>query len=246
MTKEAPMRITTLLNNCYYLKSFVYRNERLEQIDGQQSLVFDIQPRANSRPICSCCHRQGSTYDHMANSRLFQFVPAWGYQVYFRYRMRRVDCTQCGVKIERVPWAEGKHRLTKPYQYFLASWAKRLSWLDVARSFRTTWDHVFQSVKKVVDYGLQHRNMNNIEAIGVDEIQYGKGHQYLTLVYQIDSGAKRLLYIAQKRTVKSLLRFFVELKKEGCKRIKFVCSDMWKAYLKVIKVHMVTITYIFF
>lgn len=229
------MRMTTLLNKCYRLKSFVYKNERFEEIEGQTSLVFDIKPRENSRPVCSRCHRQGCTYDHMANSRLFQFVPIWGYQVYFRYRMRRVNCPDCGIKVERVPWAEGKHRLTKPYQQFLAGWAKQLSWLEVARSFRTSWDHVFQSVKTVVEYGLRYRRMDNIEAIGVDEIQYAKGHQYLTLVYQIDSGAKRLLYIAQKRTIKSLLRFFFELRKSGCERLKFVCSDMWKPYLKVIK-----------
>ena len=87
----------------------------------------------------------------------------------------------------------------------------------------------------VVEYGLQHRTMDQLKAIGVDEIQYGKGHQYLTLVYQIDKGAKRLLYIAQKRTVKSLLRFFHELGKSGCQRLEFICSDMWKPYLKVIK-----------
>ena len=229
------MRITTLLNNCYHLKSFVYQKESLEQIEGQKSLVFDLEPRKNGRPICSNCNQQGSVYDHVAKPRLFQFVPAWGYQVYFRYRMRRVNCLKCGVKVESVPWADGKHQLTKPYQQFLAGWARRLSWLEVARSFRTTWDHVFQSVKMIVEYGLQHRTMDNIEAIGVDEIQYAKGHQYLTLVYQIDSGRKRLLYMAQKRTVKSLLRFFHELGKKGCEQLRFICSDMWKPYLKVIK-----------
>ena len=40
-------------------------------------------------------------------------------------------------------------------------------------------------------------------AIGVDEIQYGKGHKYLTLVYQIDLGCTRLLWIGKERTVKT-------------------------------------------
>jgi len=47
-----------------------------------------------------------------------------------------------------------------------------------------------------------------MEAIGVDEIHYRKGQNYLTLVYQLDQGSKRLLYVAKKRTVKSLLGFF--------------------------------------
>ena len=228
------MRITTLLNKCYHLKSFVYQNERLTKISGQDALIVEIVPRKNSHAVCSGCNKQGRIYDH-ATIRLFQFIAVWGYQVYFRYMMRRVNCRNCGIKIEKVPWAEGKQQLTKPYQQFLAGWAKQLSWLEVARSYRTSWDHVFQSVKTMVEYGLQHRTMDSVKAIGVDEIQYGKGHQYLTLVYQIDSGAKRLLYLAKKRTVKSLLRFFFELGKSGCKQLEFICSDMWKPYLKVIK-----------
>jgi len=42
----------------------------------------------------------------------------------------------------------------------------------------------------------------------VDEIQYGKGHQYLTLVYQIDLGCTRLLWIGKERTVKTFREFF--------------------------------------
>lgn len=145
------MRITTLLNKCYHLKSFVYQTERLMEVDGQDALVIEIVPRKNGRPICSGCNCPESTYDH-TTVRLFQFIAIWGFQVYFRYQMRRVDCPRCGVKVERVPWAEGKQQLTKVYQRFLADWAKRLSWLEVARSFRTSWDHVFQLVKMVVEY----------------------------------------------------------------------------------------------
>ncbi len=204
------------------------------KVGGEDALIIEIEPRKNSRAVCSACHSSCSTYDH-TTIRLFQFIAIWGYQVYFRYRMRRVNCQHCGIKIESVPWAEGKQHLTKPFQLFLAQWAKKLSWLDVARSFKTSWEQVYRSVKMVVDYGLQHRSLKTVEAIGVDEIQYGKGHQYLTLVYQIDSDSKRLLHIARNRTAKSLLSFFVLLKKSGCERLKFVCSDMWKPYLKVIK-----------
>jgi len=72
-------------------------------------------------------------------------------------------------------------------------------------------------------------------AIGVDELQHAHGQQYLTLVYQIDAGMRRLLYVGRDRTVKSLLRFFVDFGKARCAKLKFVCSDMWGPYLKVIK-----------
>lgn len=229
------MRIRTLLNNCHNLKSFVYKSESLESIDGKLSLVVAIEPRKNGQAACSGCGQKAPGYDSTNQARLFEFIPVWGYPVFFRYRKRRVNCPRCGIKVEQVPWSDGKQRLTKVYQQFLAKWATRMSWAEVARSFQTTWDHVYRSVKSIVEYGLSHRKLSGIKAIGVDEVQFGKGHQYLTLVYQLDEGHKRLLHIAPKRTVKSLLSFFRLIGRDGCESIEYVCSDMWKAYLKVIR-----------
>lgn len=151
------------------------------------------------------------------------------------YAMRRVSCKGCGIKVERVPWSDGKSPLTHSYQLFLARWARRLSWKETAEAFKTSWDSVFVSIKTVVEYGLKQRTFKGIEAIGVDEWQWLRGHNYVTLVYQIDEGCKRLLYVTEKRNVKSLLRFFRMIGPETSAQIKYVCSDMWKPYLKVIR-----------
>ena len=215
------MRLRTLLNHCHKLKSFVYKNERLEESGSDFRIVVDIEPRKNSRPKCSRCNAPGTIYDHQSTAREFEFVPAWGTPVYFSYVMRRVNCKRCGVKIESVPWCDGKNQLTNCYRIFLARWARRLSWKEVGECFQVSWDKVYRSVQYVVEYGLKNRDLDHIEAIGVDEIQYGKGHQYLTLVYQLND-KKRLLYISQKRTVKSFLGFFRILGKERSAKIKYV------------------------
>jgi len=229
------MRIRTLLNKLEYLKSFVYEKEFLEKKGQQEVLIIKIVPRKNGRAICSVCGDEWGLYDHKASPRDFEFVPLWGLPTYFRYTLRRVNCPDCGVRIERVPWAKGKSPITHAYAHFLAHWAKKLSWSDVARSFKTSWHSVYRAVKQIVEFGLAHRDLTQIEAIGVDEIHYGQGHKYLTLVYQLDAGRKRLLFVERKRTVKSLLRCFRCLGKENCRNIKYVCSDMWKPYLKVIR-----------
>jgi len=77
-------------------------------------------------------------------------------------------------------------------------------------------------------------DLNGITALGVDELQWGRGHRYITVVYQINRNCKRLLWIGEHRTVKTLLRFFRWLGKDRARRLEFICSDMWKAYLKVI------------
>jgi transposase len=83
--------------------------------------------------------------------------------------------------------------------------------------------------------GLGDRVLGAIRAIGVDEIQRGKGHKYLTLVYQIDLGRTRLLWIGKERTVKTFKEFFAMIGPEVSAKIEFVCSDMWKPYLRVIR-----------
>jgi len=212
----------------------VYRNAKIQRVGRRDAIVIDVLPRKNGLPVCSSCLHTGTVYDHLTDIRQFQFVPIWNMPVYFHYRMRRVDCTTCGVKVEQVPWVEGKSHITKPFALFLARWARKLSWKETAESFCTTWDTVFRAVKQIVEYGMEHRNLEGITAIGVDEIQYGKGHQYLTLAYQIDSSKKRLLFVGKDRKAKTLLRFFWDLGKDRCAAIKFVCSDMWRPYVKVI------------
>lgn len=160
--------------------------------------------------------------------------PDVGHRGDFVYAMRRVECPTCGVVVERVPWGSGKSQATTTYAWFLARWAKRLSWSEVADAFQTSWERVFRSVEMAVTWGLEHRDLDGVVAIGIDEVLWRKPYKFLTLVYQIDQGARRLLWVGQDRTVKTLLRFFRAFGRERCARLRFVCSDMWKPYLEVI------------
>jgi transposase len=231
--KEARMQLKTILNRVQKFKSFVYGAVRWAETAREPTVEVELLPRRGSRPVCSGCSHRRAGYDTLAQRR-FEFIPMWGIKVFFLYAPRRVDCPACGVRVERMPWAEGKHRLTEAYAWFLAGWAKRLSWKEVAEAFRTSWDHVFCSVEMAVTWGRAHQDLSAIKAIGIDEIQWQRGHKYLTLVYQIDANCKRLLWIGNKRKVKTLLGFFRWFGKERTAQLGFVCSDMWRPYLKVI------------
>jgi transposase len=227
------MQLKTILNRVQRYKSFVYTDVRFTPVGGEEVLEVEVQPRANGRPVCSGCGQVRSGYDRRP-ARRFEFVPLWGIRVYLVYAPRRVACPECGVKIERMPWAVGKRPLTEAYAWFLATWAKRMSWSEVAVAFRASWETVFRSVEMAVRWGREHMSLEGVTAIGVDELLWHRGHQYLTLVYQINAECKRLLWVAEGRTVRSLLGFFRWLGTERSRLIKFICSDMWKPYLKVI------------
>jgi len=228
------MLLKSILNRVQLHHGFVYGAVRWREHGKRPILDIEIRPRKNGRPVCSGCGKPGPGYDTLP-VRSFEFVPLWGIAVFFLYAMRRVDCRRCGIKVEVVPWAVGKNHLTTTYAWFLAKWAKRLSWKEVADAFQTTWDNVFRSVKMAVSWGLAHRNLDNVTAIGIDEICWRKkGSKFLTLVYQIDSGCKRLLWIGKDRTGKTLKSFFQEFGTQRSSRLRFICTDMWKPYLRIV------------
>jgi transposase len=228
------MQLKTILNRVHRQSGFVYGRVELCTEGEQLVLSVELRPHGRSRPRCSKCLEKRAGYDTLPPRR-FAFVPLWGILVYLVYAMRRVDCPSCGVVVETVPWADGKHRMTKAYAWFLAGWAKRLSWKDVATSFHTSWDTVFRAVEMAVDWGLLHRNLEGISAIGVDEVLWRRGYQFLTVVYQIDANVRRLLWVGKDRKEGALLRFFRVFGKARSRRLQFICSDMWRPYLSIIR-----------
>ena len=228
------MQLKTIVNRVTNYKSFVIGKAKWSENSDQPELEIEIEPRANGRPICSGCGKKRPGYDRDKQPRRFDFIPVWAIAVIFVYRMRRVNCPDCGVKTERVPWSDGKSPMTTEYKWFLARWARRMCWKDVSEAFGVSWDWVYKAVKHAVSWGLAHRDLDNIESIGVDEVQWKKGHKYQTVVYQIDQGCKRLLWVGADRTEETLRRFFRFLGTERSGLLQFVCSDMWQAYIKVI------------
>ena len=228
------MLLKTLLNHVEKHKSFVYESTDLVTDGASSRIEVTMRPRTNGKAICSGCECPGSTYDSLPERR-FQYVPLWGIAVVFLYAMRRVNCQRCGVKVEKVPWAQGKHRLTTSFSRFLAVWARRLPWNEVASVFGTTWSRVYEAVAWAVAWGREHQDLSGITAIGVDEVAYKKGHNYLTVVYQLNGECRRLLWIGKDRTEETLRGFFSWFGAKRSEAIEFVCSDMWKPYLNVIR-----------
>jgi transposase len=227
------MRLQTLLNHVEKFKSFVYGRVTKEERAEGDVLLVRVRPRKGSRPVCSGCGGRGPVHDRLED-REFEYVPFWGFLVFFVYRMRRVNCRSCGVKVERVPWCDGKQQMTITYRWYLAKWAKRLSWTEVATIFQTSWNSVCRAVEHAVEWGRKRRRLDDVTAIGVDEIAWRRGHTYLMLVYDIGSETKRLLAVAEERTEVSLRSCLDELGEACCRQLKFIASDMWQPYLKVL------------
>ncbi len=97
----------------------------------------------------------------------------------------------------------------------------------------TSWHHVYTGVAHAVEWGRERVDLSNITALGVDEIYWAK-KSFLTVVYQIDNHCKRLIWCGEHRKEATIRSFFDWFGVERSQSLKFICSDMWKPYLKVI------------
>ena len=215
---------------------FVYRDVRLLGDEQPETIEVHVAAHASIRGRCSQCQQPAPGYDRLAERR-WQHVPLWGIPVWFVYAPRRIECAEHGVVVEHIPWGDGKRPVTLAMMGFLARWARRLSWRETAEAFQVSWEAVYRSVEWFVEYGLAHRVLQGIESIGVDEIHWGHGMKadnFLTVIYQIDAGCRRLLWIGKRRTEKTLRQGLKMLGPAVVKGLRFVCSDMWKPYLNVL------------
>jgi len=223
----------TILNHVAKHQSFVDQEARWADATTHSEIASPLEPRAKGPALCSGGGRHAPGYDRLP-ARRFEFVPLWPIAVFFVSAMRRVDCPRCGVTGEPVPGCDGQHPWTTTDRWFWAGGAKRVRGKGVAEALGTTWQNVFRSVKHAVSWGLSPRNRDGVESLGVDEVPWHCGHQYLTLVYPIDTACRRLLWIGQDRTTKTFVRFFRMFGAERSRRWPFVCRDLGKPSRTVI------------
>jgi len=232
------LQVKTILNAVQHFPGFVFQDVRLyRRRNGRpKHIEITVQPHQGIPAQCSRCRKPAPGYDTLPQ-RSWLFVPLWNIVTVFLYAARRVHCPEHGVVVEHLPWSDGKRPVTLAMMCFLSRWARRLSWRETARAFQTSWECVYRSVEWFVQWGLAHRKLENVWSVGVDEIHWGKSKRagnFLTVIYQIDSHCRRLLWVGQRRTQATLRRGLAALGEDVVQGLRFVCSDMWRPYLNVI------------
>lgn len=223
------MLVEQLIRETLELQGF--RIESVEKKDSE--LLVTIAPDLRYHPCCGICGLSGDYRDTLAK-RYFRHVPIWGIDVNIVYSPCRVSCARCGgIHVEQMPWAAGKKRFTKALAVTIATWARQLTWKQVARMFGCSWGTVAAAVAYAVAFGLARRDLSGVTHIGIDEISRQKGHVYLTNVYDLKTGT--LLWSTEGRSTDSLDSFFDFFGPERTKLLKGICCDMWPAFIKAVK-----------
>jgi transposase len=143
--------------------------------------------------------------------------------------IRRLDCPECGrVRTEDVPWARPAARHSRDFEDVVAWLAQRMDKTSVATLMRASWEGVDNIVRRVVADHLDDSRLEGIYRLGVDEIGYKRGHQYLTVVANHATGG--VVWVAKGKDAKALISFYEALGPERCAQIEAVSMDLGAAY----------------
>ena len=214
------MLLASIIRKTLGIKRHVVK--KVEQDESGFTVELDVHARC--RLPCGTCGALCRVRDRLA-PRTWRHVPLWGITVRLIYRPARVSCEHCGaVRVESIPWSQGKCRLSEGLIWLLSAWCKLLAWEQVARLFGVHWNTVATAVRQAVSYGLAHRDVGSILYIGVDELSRQKGHVYVTNVYDLKQ--KRLIWSGEGRSQETLKAFFAEHGEALKDKVKGVCCDM--------------------
>lgn len=177
-------------------------------------------------PECSQLCARADT----APKRTWRHLDTMQFATEIRAAVPRSQCARCGVKTIAVPWA-GKHsRFTLMFEAFAIRVLQAASNVSRAASLLgLSWDAAHAIMAAAVERGLERRQTDDVQHVGVDEKSFGKGQDYVSVLTDIDQS--RVLEVVQDRTIAACDQLWKTLTKQQLQRIQSVSMDMWQAFM---------------
>lgn len=199
------------------------RQRRKEQV-CEEVLVFTVRPYAAAASRCSRCRARCPGYDAGDGVRRWRTLDVGSTKAYLQAPAPRVSCREHGVVVAHVPWARPGAKCSYLFEDTCA-WLAAHTALSVLTVFlRLAWRTVADIVARVVADGRETNDLlTGLTRIGIDEIAYRKGHRYLTVIVDHDTG--RLVWAAEGRNKETLEKFFDELGPERAAQLTHVSAD---------------------
>lgn len=210
------------------------RGHFVRQVEETEAgLIAEVESIEGRRPSCGCCGRKVGRTKGRLPRREWRDLMIRHLPLVIAYAPRRVVCPDCGIRVERVPWAERWSRVTRSLTRAVAELARRTDLSTVAGHYEINWKTVASVIRRAVEWGLKQRRQRPLRVLGLDEVSRKKGHHYLTLAYDLERG--ELAWVGKDRTNDTVSAFFDELGPRRSAGIEAVCMDMWKPYRRVVE-----------
>ena len=221
---------TSLLYHGFGIRG--YRYVRTEYVEG--GVVFTI---AQDVSTCQCpaCTSKNIVLKG-ARTRRFRGLPIGGKKVTIAFRIPRVQCGDCGaIRQVALGFADPRRSYTRAFAEYVLELSRLMTLKDVALHLGVSWDVVKEIVKGDLSRRFSRPKLKCLKQIAIDEISIGKGHRYLTIVLDLESGV--VVYVGQGKGGEALINFWKRLRSSGAK-IEAVATDMSPAYIDAVTTHL--------
>src|SRR3954447_20630013 len=228
---------TSLLYHAFGIRGYQYT--RTDYQGGQ--VIFTIRHEPETCR-CSAC---GSPLVQSRGrvERRFRTVPIGSRATFVVLPIPRVECQACGVVRQvKVPFADPRRSYTRSFERYALELCRRMTIRDVANHLGVSWDVIKDIQRRDLARRFAKPKLKHLRHIAIDEIAIAKGHRYLTVVLDLDSGA--VVFVGDGKGAKALKPFWKRLRGSKAK-IEAVAMDMSKAYRQAVSTHLPTAKIVF-
>lgn len=215
------MRVSTAFNRMLSIPGATVTEVDIR--DG--AVIIGLRPTARL-VSCPCGKRFRRFYDR--RERRWRHLDLAGRRLWLVFKIRRVDCPDCGIVTEDLPWARPGARHTRDFEDIVLWLAQRTDRTSVATLMRCAWETVTAIIGRGVTELLDQRRLQRLYRIGVDEICYRHPHKYLTVIGDHDTGT--VVDIQPGRSEQSLANFYATQSDSALAQIELVSMDVSRAY----------------
>ena len=203
--------------------------EEVEVAAEAEEVRVRLAMREGTELQCPDCEKLVPGYDQAAERR-WRHLDTCQYQTVLVARIPRVECPEHGVRQISVPWSEERSRFTALFEALAIRLLRETTLSGLRRVMRLSWDEAEGILDRAVKRGLARRADDPARVIGVDETSFRKGHQYITVVSDLEHD--RVLWVGDDRKKTTLAAYWSQLPDAHLAGIREVVMDMWEPYIR--------------
>jgi transposase len=182
---------------------------------------------------CPECGRACAIHDS-APERTWRHLDTMQFATLIRARTPRSDCPEHGVKTMAVPWAQPQGRFTLLFERFAIEVLQASASVSQAcELLGVGWETAHEIMRRAVERGLERRQLEGLQHLGMDEKSFGRGQSYITLLTDLEQS--RVLDVVEDRTAEAAEQLWQTLTPEQKQAVEAVAVDMWEPFIQTIQ-----------
>lgn len=207
--------------------------ENIEFKPTEHRLDIQLGFKPGSRFTCFSCDYKGTAYDTMPKT--WRHLNFFQHEAYLHARVPRIDCPEHGVHLIDIPWARKGSGFTLLYEALMMIMVKEMSVKAVSRLTATTDTRLWRIMDHYVSEDVATQDLSKTTRIGIDETAAKRGHSYITVVADLDTG--KAIYVTEGKDASTIKAFTEHLEAHGGLKtaITDVCTDMSPAFMSGIE-----------